>query len=49
MKNFRALLIWQKSMSLVTETYLSTKEFPKEEMEEDLVPKKKARTSRKRV
>jgi len=32
MKNFRSLLIWQKSMSLVTETYLSTKEFPKEEI-----------------
>lgn len=32
MKNFRSLLIWQKSMTLVTETYLSTKEFPKEEI-----------------
>lgn len=32
MKNFRSLLIWQKSMSLVTETYLITKEFPKEEI-----------------
>ena len=32
MKNFKSLLIWQKSMSLVTETYLITKEFPKEEI-----------------
>lgn len=31
MNNFRNLLIWQKSMTLVTGIYNSTKEFPKEE------------------
>lgn len=32
MKTFRDLLIWQKSMNLVTATYETTKEFPKEEI-----------------
>ncbi|RKS25379.1 four helix bundle protein [Flavobacterium endophyticum] len=31
MNNFRNLLIWQKSMALVTGIYNSTKAFPKEE------------------
>lgn len=31
MNNFRNLLIWQKSMTLVTSIYNSTKAFPKEE------------------
>lgn len=31
MSNFRNLLIWQKSMSLTTNIYNSTKKFPKEE------------------
>lgn len=31
MKTFRDLLIWQKAMNLVTVTYETTKEFPKEE------------------
>jgi four helix bundle protein len=32
MSNFRNLLIWQKSMSLTTKIYNSTKNFPKEEI-----------------
>lgn len=32
MNNFRNLLIWQKSMALVTGIYNSTKTFPKEEV-----------------
>ena len=32
MSNFRNLLIWQKAMNLVTNTYSNTKEFPKEEI-----------------
>lgn len=32
MSNFRNLLIWQKSMSLTTKIYNSTKKFPKEEI-----------------
>jgi four helix bundle protein len=32
MSNFRKLIIWQKAMNLVTKTYNSTKEFPKEEI-----------------
>ncbi|SHM16792.1 four helix bundle protein [Flavobacterium saccharophilum] len=32
MKTFRDLLIWQKSMSLVTEIYQLTNSFPKEEI-----------------
>lgn len=32
MKTFRDLLIWQKSMSLVTEIYHLTNSFPKEEI-----------------
>jgi four helix bundle protein len=32
MSNFRNLLIWQKSMSLTTKIYNSTKKFPKEEL-----------------
>lgn len=31
MKTFRDLLIWQKSMALVTKIYLKTNTFPKEE------------------
>ncbi|MDQ7961316.1 four helix bundle protein [Flavobacterium lindanitolerans] len=31
MNTFRNLLIWQKSMALVTEIYNATKSFPKEE------------------
>ena len=31
MSNFRNLLVWQKSMSLTTKIYNSTKQFPKEE------------------
>ena len=31
MKTFRDLLIWQKAMNLVTETYKLTNSFPKEE------------------
>lgn len=31
MKTFRDLLVWQKSMSFVTETYNESKSFPKEE------------------
>ena len=30
-KTFRDLLVWQKAMTLVTETYRTTKTFPKEE------------------
>ncbi len=30
-KNFRDLIVWQKSMKLVTQIYLITKNFPKEE------------------
>ena len=29
---FRNLFVWQKSMTLVTEVYLLTNEFPKEEI-----------------
>ncbi len=32
MKTFRDLLIWQKSMALVTQTYQITQSFPKEEL-----------------
>ncbi|MEO8535388.1 MAG: four helix bundle protein [Flavobacterium sp.] len=32
MNNFRKLLIWQKSMSLITKIYISTNNFPKEEV-----------------
>lgn len=32
MRTFRDLLIWQKSMDLVTKTYQITKQFPKEEV-----------------
>lgn len=32
MKTFRDILIWQKSMSLVTKIYTSTNNFPKEEI-----------------
>ena len=32
MSNFRNLIIWQKAMNLVTKTYNTTKEFPKEEI-----------------
>ncbi|MBO9584074.1 MAG: four helix bundle protein [Flavobacterium sp.] len=32
MKTFRDLLIWQKSMNLVTEVYQITNSFPKEEI-----------------
>jgi four helix bundle protein len=32
MINFRNLLIWQKSMSLITKIYYSTNNFPKEEI-----------------
>ncbi|KLT68283.1 MULTISPECIES: four helix bundle protein [Flavobacterium] len=32
MSNFRKLLIWQKSMSLITKIYISTNHFPKEEI-----------------
>lgn len=31
MSTFRNLLIWQKAMTLVTDCYLLTKDFPKEE------------------
>lgn len=31
MSNFKKLLIWQKSMSLITKIYISTNNFPKEE------------------
>ncbi|SEP56989.1 four helix bundle protein [Flavobacterium urocaniciphilum] len=31
MKTFRDLLIWQKSMSLVTKTYILSSKFPKDE------------------
>ncbi|MCC9071362.1 four helix bundle protein [Flavobacterium sp. F-65] len=32
MSDFRKLLIWQKSMSLITKIYISTNNFPKEEI-----------------
>ncbi len=32
MKTFRDLLIWQKSMTLVTKNYQLTQKFPKEEI-----------------
>lgn len=32
MKTFRDLLIWQKAMNLVTNTYQITQKFPKEEL-----------------
>ncbi|MCE5251577.1 four helix bundle protein [bacterium] len=32
MKSYRDLVVWQKSMALVTEIYLLTKDFPKEEL-----------------
>ncbi|PIF30889.1 four helix bundle protein [Flavobacterium sp. 9] len=32
MSDFRKLLIWQKSMSLITKIYFSTNNFPKEEI-----------------
>lgn len=32
MSHFRTLLIWQKSMNIVTAIYQSTKAFPKEEL-----------------
>jgi four helix bundle protein len=31
-KNYKDLVTWQKSMSLVTEVYLCTRLFPKEEI-----------------
>jgi len=31
-KNYRDLIVWQKSMELVTKVYLVTKTFPKEEI-----------------
>lgn len=32
MSNFRSLLIWQKSMNLITKIYYCTNNFPKEEI-----------------
>lgn len=32
MSDFKKLLIWQKSMSLITKIYISTSNFPKEEI-----------------
>ena len=32
MSDFRKLLIWQKSMALITKIYFSTNKFPKEEV-----------------
>ena len=32
MKSYRDLIVWQKSMKLVTQIYLITKGFPKEEL-----------------
>lgn len=32
MKTFRDLFIWQKAMTLVTNTYQTTQKFPKEEL-----------------
>ena len=32
MKSYRDLVVWQKSMQLVTQVYLKTKKFPKEEL-----------------
>ena len=32
MKTFRDLFIWQKAMTLVTNTYQITEKFPKEEL-----------------
>ena len=32
MKSYRDLIVWQKSMKLVTQIYLITKRFPKEEL-----------------
>ncbi|MRX68254.1 four helix bundle protein [Flavobacterium resistens] len=32
MSHFRKILVWQKSMSLVTKIYKATRTFPKEEM-----------------
>lgn len=32
MSDFKKLLIWQKSMSLITKIYISTNNFPKEEI-----------------
>jgi four helix bundle protein len=32
MSDFRKLLIWQKSMTLITKIYFSTNKFPKEEI-----------------
>jgi len=32
MKSYRDLLVWQKSMNLVTQIYMITKELPKEEI-----------------
>ncbi len=32
MNSFRELLVWQKGMALVTEVYLLTNKFPKEEL-----------------
>lgn len=32
MKTFRDIIIWQKSMALVTKCYLLTRQFPKEEL-----------------
>ncbi|RJQ14300.1 MAG: four helix bundle protein, partial [Nitrospiraceae bacterium] len=32
MKNYRELIVWQKSMALVTEVYSITRLFPKEEL-----------------
>ncbi|WP_343593061.1 four helix bundle protein, partial [Flavobacterium sp.] len=32
MSNFRTLLVWQKSMTLITKIYSLTNKFPKEEI-----------------
>lgn len=32
MRNYRDLIVWQKSMALVTEVYSITRLFPKEEL-----------------
>jgi len=31
-KSYRELIVWQRSMQLVTETYKATQNFPREEM-----------------
>lgn len=32
MRNFRKLLVWEKSMTLTANIYITTKKFPKEEI-----------------